>query len=99
MESGEGCSRRATPSLGSERMAVYIVNKSTQFCLIELESPDRFVVISHCCFDDNYYSTRNLAPVVSPGNWKRCMTPLSLLGIYSDGNWIGPDFGRADVAA
>jgi hypothetical protein len=34
----------------ADRMAVAIVNKSAQFGLIELESPGRFVVISHCFF-------------------------------------------------
>lgn len=63
----------------AERMAAHVVNKSARFSLIELESPSRFVVISHCSFDDNYYSARNAASVISLGNWKRFMAPPSLL--------------------
>lgn len=63
----------------AERMAAHIVDKSTQFGLVELEPPGHFVVISHCSFDDNYYSTRNVASVVSLGNWERFMAPPSLL--------------------
>ncbi len=63
----------------AERMAVYIAEKAALFSLLETEPPTRFVVISHCRFDDNYYSTRNKAAVVSLGNWERFMAPPSLL--------------------
>ncbi|HEY4454292.1 MAG TPA: hypothetical protein VGN81_08270 [Pseudonocardiaceae bacterium] len=44
------------------------------------EPPERFVVVSRCFFDDNYYSVRgNGVSVLGLGNWKRQMAPPSFV--------------------
>jgi hypothetical protein len=43
-------------------------------------SPDRFVVVSQCRFDDNFYSSRSGGvSVLALGNWKRVMAPPSFI--------------------
>jgi hypothetical protein len=42
--------------------------------------PERFVIISQCRFDDNYYSIREgSCSVLALGNWRRYMAPPSLV--------------------
>jgi hypothetical protein len=42
--------------------------------------PDRYVIVSQCRFDDNYYSLRRgPCSVLALGNWRRYMAPPSLL--------------------
>jgi hypothetical protein len=42
--------------------------------------PERFVVVSPCRFDDNFYSVqRDGVAVLAMGNWKRHMAPLSFV--------------------
>lgn len=42
--------------------------------------PDRFVVVSQCCFDDNFYSARaGGVSVLALGNWRRVMAPPSFV--------------------
>lgn len=56
-----------------------IARRTRQLELSE-EPPDRFVVVSQCRFDDNFYSTRRgAAAVIALGNWKRFMAPPSFL--------------------
>lgn len=63
----------------ADRMHDYLAELVADFQLTECP-PRRFVVISHCVFDDNYYSTgRHDSSVIALGNWKRYMAPPSLL--------------------
>lgn len=63
----------------ADRMRDHLSRKISGYKLVE-EPPQRFIVIAHCCFDDNFYSTRRGdASVVALGNWKRYMAPPSLL--------------------
>jgi len=56
------------------------VESRTELMRLSEEPPNRFVIVSQCRFDDNFYSTRRSpAAVIALGNWKRHMAPPSFL--------------------
>lgn len=70
--------RRHLPKF-ADRMHDYLAGWVADYELTE-DPPRRFVVISHCCLDDNYYSTgQDDSSVIAMGHWKRFMAPPSLL--------------------
>jgi hypothetical protein len=66
------------PAFTTQARAI-IHRRNEQMGLSE-EPPNRFVVVSQCRFDDNYYSARRGgASVLALGNWKRAMAPPSFV--------------------
>ena len=70
--------KRLMPAFTTQARAI-IHRRNEQMGLSE-EPPNRFVVVSQCRFDDNYYSARRGgASVLALGNWKRAMAPPSFV--------------------
>lgn len=62
----------------TRKLHQYLTGERFNYELSE-DVPDRYVIISQCCFDDNYYTTRNdVCSVLALGNWRRFMAPPSL---------------------
>ncbi len=62
----------------TRKLHQYLTEERINYGLSE-DVPDRYVIISQCCFDDNYYTTRkDVCSVLALGNWRRFMAPPSL---------------------
>jgi hypothetical protein len=63
----------------ADRIHDYLIDRIIHYGLAE-DPPRQFVIVSHACFDDNFYSVREGgASVIALGNWKRYMAPPSQL--------------------
>jgi hypothetical protein len=70
---------RAIFSEFEQRLRDDLTEQCSTFRLSE-SIPDRYVVISQCRFEDNYYSIREgSCSVLALGNWQRYMAPPSLV--------------------
>lgn len=56
------------------------INKRNELLGLSEGPPDRFVIVSQCPFDDNFYSARRGGvSVLALGHWKRAMAPPSFV--------------------
>lgn len=63
----------------NQKLCERLIDDCTKFGLYE-DPPDRYVIVSQCRFDDNYYSMRQgSCSVLALGNWRRHMAPPSLI--------------------
>ncbi len=70
--------KQLMPDLATQARAS--INKKNEQIGLSEGPPDRFVVVSQCRFDDNFYSTRSGGvSVLALGNWKRAMAPPSFV--------------------